>query len=110
MSIEHLQPGEIKSYVNGELGEIEIERVIEHVSNCEICLELVDLAWGNLELSESVDSSKIKMRLMRKIHRTNLIGHFIRLSGKGFLVTFLGLLYPLKNKTSVITQTREEKS
>ena len=96
MSIDHLQPGEIEFYLKGMVDEIEEERVIQHLGECEICLEEVERLWNEIEGIGSLDHERIKEQLLKKINRTNLMGHFIRLNIKGFLYMITGLLYPFQ--------------
>jgi hypothetical protein len=99
MSSDHIQPEEIKSFISGDLDDIESECIIQHLSECEVCLTAVDELWKTQEdQSGSLDQEKIKQRLLQKIYRTNLIGNFIKLSGKGFLYTIRGLMFPFHTK------------
>ena len=94
MRIDHLQPHEIQSYLNKELDEITEELFINHLGECEICLNEVERSWSEHPGIGRIDQERISRRLFQKINQTNLIGNFIKLSVKGFMYLMVGLLIP----------------
>jgi hypothetical protein len=107
MKTDHLQPEEIESYLRGTLDEIENEAIIQHLGECQECLEEVEQLWNENETIGRIDNEKMKGQLLKKIHRTNLVGNFIKLSIRGFLFTAIGLLFPLQGKKQDTNQKKE---
>ena len=109
MNYKHLQRAEIESYMSGTLDDIENERIIRHLGECEICLEEVEKLWKGIAGIGNIENERIKGRILQKIYRTNFIGHFIKLGLKGFQYMVLGLLFPFKHSKQVISQKKESK-
>ena len=96
MKNEHLDSEEIKSYIQFELSETENERIIAHLSDCELCLSQVDAIWASsAEPENQLQQARIEKELMNRISRSNLAGSLIVLSVKGLSGAILGLLNPI---------------
>jgi len=96
MKSDHLALEEIAAYINVNLQKHEIKRILDHISDCDLCLALVDEQWSKEIISVSPTSEiDLEKRLMGKIHHSNLISSMIKLAVAGSAESVLGIINPL---------------
>jgi DICT domain-containing protein len=78
--------------------------VIEHLSTCDTCLEVVDQLWAATDLNRSLlnvpdleQAATLRMRrnVVHRIHLAELWRQMIRFAGVGVLSTMQVLLRPI---------------
>ncbi len=99
---EHPSPERLEELVQGVLGRREREATIEHLGECEVCMQVADGLWlGARAIDEEMPSmgdesrSKIEDQLFRRIRVAAVGNELAWLATGGFLNTILALLRPL---------------
>ncbi|MCB0154733.1 MAG: zf-HC2 domain-containing protein [Anaerolineae bacterium] len=105
MTIEDsAHPEDLLAFVSGQLTEAETEAVINHLVECDDCLEAVDLLWnsqsaeagpGSISSLDAATVQRLEQQLLRRIHRSNLAGRAVWLGTSGLMETYLTMLPPL---------------
>ncbi len=103
----------LKQFVAGELDEAQTEAVLTRLAEDEASLEKVDALWQKQAAATAVftiptlepeRAQRLRQRLLRQIHRSNLGANVIKLGTQGFGSVAVSLLRPLLN-----TPTREHR-
>lgn len=97
-------PEDLLAFVSGQLTEAETEAVINHLAECDDCLETVDLLWNSqsaevgprsISSLDAITVQRLEQQLLRRIHRSNLAGRAVWLGTSGLVETYLTMLPPL---------------
>lgn len=99
----HPTKDHLEDFIADRLDESENAAVIEHLSTCDTCLEVVDQLWAVTDLNQSLlnvpdleQAATLRMRrnLVHRIHLAELGRQMIRFAGVGVLSTIKVLLEP----------------
>ena len=94
----------LQQFVAGELDEAQTEAVLARLAEDEASLEKVDALWQEESLATAVftipplepeRARRLRQRLVRQIHRSNLSANVIRMGTQGFGSVAMSLLRPL---------------
>lgn len=100
----HPTKDQLEDFVADRLDESGNAAVIEHLSLCDTCLEVVDQLWAATNLNQSLlnvpdlkQDATLRMRrnLVHRIHLVELCRQMIRFAGVGVLSTMKVLLEPI---------------
>lgn len=100
----HPTKDHLEDFIADRLDESGNAAVIEHLSICDTCLEVVDQLWAATGLNQSLlnvpdlkQAATLRMRrnLVHRIHLAELWRQMIRFAGVGVLCTMKVLLEPI---------------
>lgn len=103
MPDKHLDETQIARFVSGELNDAEMEAVLEHVVECDACMERADAAWQKQPVGAALRSAghmdadkalQMEQKLLRRINRSNLGGAMVGFGVGGFSSVLLALVRP----------------
>lgn len=90
-------------FVNGTLDGATTNQVMQHMAECDACLETVDRLWAEkpsaLAVSADLDldrqtARKIERKLLKRINRSNLGGSVVNFGIGGFANVLLAVIRP----------------
>lgn len=96
----------LQQFVAGELDEAQTEEFLSRLAEDEASLEKVDALWQEQSLATAVftipplepaRAQRLRHRLLRQIHRSDLSANVIKMGTQGFGTVALSLLRPLLN-------------
>lgn len=99
----HPDKVQIALFVSGRLDEAASDAVLQHIVECDACMELAEAAWQNQPVGTALqnvgrlDAEKARQmesRLLRRIHRSDLGGAVIGFGIGGFSNVLLALVRP----------------
>lgn len=94
----------LQQFVAGELDEAQTEEILSRLADDEASLEKVDALWQEQSLAtavftipplETARAQRLRQRLVRQIHRSNLSANVIKMGTQGFGSVAMSLLRPL---------------
>ena len=93
-------PNNLDDFVAGNLDEAETNHIIEHIGQCDHCLQRVDTLWAATSPSTSdtvpdldtTTARRLESRLFRQLHVSELAGRSVWLGTSGLLDTYLTML------------------
>jgi hypothetical protein len=100
----HPTKDRLEDFIADRLDESGNAAVIEHLSTCDTCLEVVDRLWAATDLNRSLlnvpdlkQAATLRMRrnLVHRIHLDELGRQIIRFAGVGMFGTMKVLLEPI---------------
>jgi hypothetical protein len=100
----HPTKDQLEDFVADRLDESGNAAVIEHLSICDTCLEIVDQLWAATDLNRSLlnvpdlkQAATLRMRrnLVHRIHLAELGRQMLRFAGVGMLSTMKVFLEPI---------------
>jgi hypothetical protein len=99
----HPTKDHLVDFIADRLDESRKDAVIEHLSTCDTCLEVVDQLWATTDLNRSLlnvpgldQAASLRMRrnLVHRIHLNELWRQMVQFAGVGVLSTMKVLLAP----------------
>jgi anti-sigma factor RsiW len=93
----------LRQFVNGTLDSATTIEVMQHMAECDACLEIVDRLWAEkpsaLAVSADLDldkqtARKIERKLLKRINRSNLGGSIVNFGIGGFANVLLAVIRP----------------
>ena len=112
-------PDNLRAFVNGELDQIQIDVVMAHLAECDVCLAEVDALWAaqaQMALSNPVPAldettaRRVEKRLLNQLHRSDFGGRALWLGTAGFINTIFALLRPLINSNRSVSKRKGSSS
>lgn len=94
----------LQQFVSGELDDAQAEEILSRLAEDEASLEKVDALWQAQTAAAAVytipplepeRAQRLRRRLVRQIHRSNLSANVIRMGTQGFGSVAVNLLRPL---------------
>ncbi len=108
LTLNHIEPHDLKRLIRGELEETAAHQVLLHLETCEVCLQTADELWEQLPWGQAISpnqpdaqtAARLREKLSRQLSRSNLNGAVLRLGSKGFLGVVTAVLRPLLRFTA----------
>ena len=103
---EHPSFDTLAGFNSGKLPDDQVDSIIDHLSTCMQCLDIVDQTFQRGFPGDASDSvphleaeraAQVERTLRQRIHRHDLSGQTIRLGTRAFIYVVLALLSPLFN-------------
>ena len=99
-----LSPELLKKFVAGQLTDAEMEEVLIHLSEDEESLNNIEDLWQSEPMAQAVSiaseidpksATRIKRKVIKRIHRSDLSGQVVQLGVRGFMDVTMAMLRPL---------------
>jgi|GEM_PF-6398134 len=93
----------LRKFVNGSLDSATTNQVMQHMAECDACLETVDRLWTEKPVAAAVSpvinldkhtARTIERKLLKRINRSNLGGTVVNFGIGGFANVLLAVIRP----------------